>query len=317
MTPAAPACTVPPVLTAPFQPPLPAKLSPNAVGALWMLLSAICFTLMAICLKLLAAQDYSESQMVFFRCAAGFAAILPFALKPSAWAVKRPRQVFLRCLYSTLGFFAGFYAFANMPLADAQAISFSRTLFIVVLAVWLLKETVGWRRWTAVGVGFAGVLLMLQPQGAQIDLAALAAVASAFLFGLAIVTVKDLTKDHSTLTLVVYTNAFTTLAGLPFAFMAWKTPDLWGLALFILLGLTGVGAQTAYVRALGSGEASLMGLIDYVRLPLAMLFGFLIFAEIPTPLALVGAAIVIGATLYITWRESQLRMKRPPAEPGA
>jgi drug/metabolite transporter (DMT)-like permease len=284
-------------------------LSPNAVGALWMLASAACFTAMAASLKMLADVGYSESQMVFARCAAGLAAILPFALRkgPSSLKVARPAPLFWRCLYSTLGFFAGFYAFAHMPLADAQAITFTRVLFIVVFAAWLLKEQVAWRRWMAVGVGFAGVLLMLRPQASGVGVPELAAIVSALFFALAIVTVKNLTRDHSTLTLVLYTNAFTTLVGLPFAFGGWMTPDAAGWLLLAVLGLTGVGAQSCYVRALSTGEASLMGLVDYVRLPLAILAGLLLFREGPDLLSLLGAGVIIGSTLYITWRESRVK----------
>ena len=262
-----------------------------------------------MCLKLLAGARYPESQMVFFRCAAGFVFLLPLVLRApkSVWAVKRPGKLFLRCALSTLGFFAGFYSFAHMPLADAQAISFSRVLFITIFAVWLLKEEVGVRRWTAVGVGFVGVILMLQPHGnTQLGLPAIAQLASAVLFGFTIVTVKDLTRDHSTLGLVFYTNAFTTVAGLPFAFLAWKQPDLPSLALFLGMGFMGVAAQSCYVRALSTGEASLLGLIDYVRLPLAIFMGVLLFHEIPDPRVIAGAAVIIGSTLYITWRETQL-----------
>jgi drug/metabolite transporter (DMT)-like permease len=274
---------------------------------LWMLGSALCFTIMATCLKLLSEAKFPESQMVFARCAAGFLVILPFALSAgrAALIIRRPVQVFLRGLYSTIGFFAGFYAFAHMPLADAQAISFARVLFVVLFAIWLLKEQVGWRRWSAVGVGFIGVILMLKPGSAALDFATLCALASAVFFGLAIVTVKDLTKDHSTFTLVLYTNAFTTLAGLPFAFFGWSTPDLWHTFLFVVLGVTGVGAQSCYVRALSYGDASLVGLVDYVRLPLALAIGYWLFAEQPDAMTLAGAAIIISSTVYITWREAR------------
>jgi drug/metabolite transporter (DMT)-like permease len=280
-----------------------------ARGMLWMLGSALCFTVMGACLKALAAAKFSESQMVFARCAAGFLVILPFALSAGQQALKitRPRAVFMRGLYSTIGFFAGFYAFAHMPFADAQAISFARVLFVVVFAVWLLKEKVGWRRWAAVGVGFVGVVIMARPGFSGVDIATLAALISALFFGLAIVTVKDLTKDHTTFTLVLYTNAFTTVAGLPFAFFGWTTPDLWHGFLFVVLGITGVGAQSCYVRALSWGDASLVGLVDYIRLPLAIMVGFWLFAESPDAFALGGALIIIGSTVYITWREARMK----------
>jgi drug/metabolite transporter (DMT)-like permease len=290
----------------------PRPLSGNAIGALWMLGSAVCFTAMAVMLKLLAQAHYPESQMVFARCAAGFVVLLPFLLRGDRadWAIKRPGKLLLRCTLSTLGFFAGFYSFAHLPLADAQAISFSRVLFITIFAVLLLGEKVGPRRWAAVAVGFVGVILMVQPHGdTGLSTAALLQLLSALLFGFTIVTVKDLTRDHSTLALVFYTNAFTTLAGLPFAFLAWKSPDLTDALLFLGMGFAGVGAQSCYVRALSTGEASLLGLIDYVRLPLAIATGFFLFSETPEPMVLAGAAVIILSTAYITWRES--RFEKP------
>lgn len=295
-----------------------APLSGNARGVLWMLGSAVCFTAMSVLLKVLAVRGYPESEMVFFRAGAGFIVLLPVALTGGAsrWVVKRPVQVFWRCLFSTLGFFASFYAFAHLPLAQAQAISFSRTLFVVALAAFLLRETVGWRRWTAVAIGFVGVLLMTRPGEASLSLAMLAALLAAFLFGLAIVTVKDLTRDHNTLSLVLWTNAFTTLAGLPFALGAWVTPSPFDFLLLLGLGVAGVAAQSCYVRALSTGDASLLGLVDYVRLPLAVLMGLLLFREVPDHMTLIGAAVVVGSTLYISWRESVRGARQRAAEPA-
>jgi drug/metabolite transporter (DMT)-like permease len=289
-----------------------APLSPNALGALWMVGSGVGFTVMAVCVKALAAKGYSESLMIFFRCAAGLVAMAPFLVMSGrrAWAVKRPGTVLLRSFYGTIGFFAGFYALAHLPLAEAQALSFSRTLFMVVLAIWLLKEKVAWRRWLAVGAGFAGIVIMTRPWAVALDVGAALAIASAFAFALSIITVKDLTRDHSTITLVLYANVITTIAGLPFALFDWTTPAWPDLGLLMLLGASGIAAQGCYVRALSTGEASLMGIVDYVRLPMAALAGFLVFAEIPDRWAVLGAAVVIGSTLYITLREIQLGKAR-------
>jgi drug/metabolite transporter (DMT)-like permease len=281
-----------------------------------MLGSAIGFTAMAACLKLLAQQNYSESQMVFARCAAGLVAMAPFVVRAGAgaWRVARPGPVIVRCLVSTLGFFASFYAFAHLPLADAQAISFSRVLFVVVFAAWFLREKVAWRRWTAVAIGFVGVLMMVRPSGIGLSLASVAAVAAALLFAASIVTIKDLTRDHSTLALVLYANVVTTVAGLPFAFTGWTTPDLHDFGLFLLLGASGVAAQSCYVRALSHGDASLVSLVDYVRLPLAIGAGFLLFNEFPDWLTLLGAVVIIAATAFVTIREAQLGARRPPID---
>jgi drug/metabolite transporter (DMT)-like permease len=103
--------------------------------------------------------------LIFWRSLAGVVAVLPFALMagPKVWKTSRPGKLLLRSSYGTIGFFAGFYALVHLPLAQSQALSFSRTLFMTILAVVILKEKVAWRRWTAVGIGFLGILMMTKP----------------------------------------------------------------------------------------------------------------------------------------------------------
>ncbi len=298
--------------------PRPLALSANMQGALWMVGSALAFTVMTSCIKALAQRDYGESQMVFFRCAVGLALLAPVALRagPSAWATPRPWPMARRCIGSAIGLLLGFYAFANMPLASAQSLSFARTLFVVVLAILLLKEKVGSWRQGALVAGFVGILVMLRPSEMQIDGAALAALASALLMAYSVVTVKDLTRDHSTLTLVIWMNAATTVIGLPFAFFAWRTPGLEDGLIFALLAVSGVIAQTFFTRGMAAGDASLMALMDYVRLPLAALAGLLVFHEVLDGWTLLGAGIVIGSTVLITVREARLAKRRASPPPG-
>jgi drug/metabolite transporter (DMT)-like permease len=287
------------------------KLSPNALGALWMLGSAIGFVIMAVLAKGLSDQT-SVAMLIFWRSLAGVFATLPIALFTGAavWKTPRPGKLLLRSSYGTIGFFAGFYALVHLPLADSQALSFSRTLFMTVLAVFILKEKVAWRRWSAVAIGFIGILLMTKP-GASMNLASLSAIISALAFAFALITVKDLTKDHSPLTLVIYGNIFTTLVGLPFLILDPRLPDLPTIGLLLAMGVAGVIAQSCYVRGLSTGEASLMGIIDYIRLPLVALAGFWFFDEVPDGLAMIGATIVIASTLYITFRDMRVKAISP------
>jgi drug/metabolite transporter (DMT)-like permease len=272
-----------------------------------MLGSALGFVVMAVLAKSLS-DETSVAMLIFWRSLAGVAATLPFALLAGAqiWKTARPGKLLLRSSYGTVGFFAGFYALVHLPLADSQALSFSRTLFMTVLAVFILKEKVAWRRWLAVGIGFVGILLMTKPGGAM-NMASLAAIVSALAFAFALITVKDLTADHSPLTLVIYGNIFTTLAGLPFLILDPRLPDLPTIGLLLAMGVAGVIAQSCYVRALSTGEASLMGLIDYIRLPAVALAGFWFFDEMPDQLAMIGAVIVIASTIYITLRDVQVK----------
>jgi drug/metabolite transporter (DMT)-like permease len=293
-------------------------LSGNMRGVLWMLLSAVCFTVMTTCIKLLAQQDYSESQMLFFRTAAGVILLAPAMIKGgwSVWATSRPWVMARRCIGSAIGVLLAFYAFGNMPLASAQSLSFARSLFVVVLAMLLLRENVGPWRQGALIVGFIGVLVMVQPTEMELSLPALAILTSALLMAYTVVTVKDMTRDHSTITLVIWMNAATTVLALPFAFLAWRTPTLMDAGIFALLSVSGVIAQTSFTRGLASGEASLMTMMDYVRLPLAALAGLIVFHEMLKPWEIAGAAIVIGSTIFITLREAQLEKKRAPPPPS-
>ena len=258
-----------------------------------MLGSALGFVVMAVLAKGLSGQT-SVAMLIFWRSLAGVAATLPFALFAgvAVWKTARPGKLFLRSSYGTIGFFAGFYALVHLPLADSQALSFSRTLFMTVLAVVILKEKVAWRRWSAVGIGFIGILLMTKP-GTSMDLASLAAIVSALAFAFALITVKDLSRDHSPLTLVIYGNIFTTLAGLPFLLLDPHLPDAATIGLLLAMGVSGVIAQSCYVRGLSVGETSLMGIIDYIRLPLVAVAGFWFFDEVPDTLAMVGAGKIL------------------------
>jgi drug/metabolite transporter (DMT)-like permease len=279
---------------------------------LWMLASAVSFTVFAALVKLLAG-DHHEMVLSFFRALIGTLFVLPFLLRRETWNVPRKGAMLLRALYSTLGFVTAFIAFAQLPLAEAQALSFTRALFVTLLAIVLLRERVGAWRWAALGAGFAGVLVMVRP-GLSIDPASLAALASAFFFALAIVTVKDMTRDHHPMTLVVWSNVLVAVLCLPLALPHWSWPSWPDLGLLALMGGAGVLAQTCYIQALAVGEASAVAPMDYVRLPLAALAGWWLFAELPSASGLLGAAIVIGATLAITLHEA--RRRRDDVPPG-
>jgi drug/metabolite transporter (DMT)-like permease len=293
-------------------------LSGNMRGALWMFASAIAFTVMATCIKLLAQSGYAETQMIFFRCLAGVVLLAPVMLRvgPSVWATPRPWVMARRCIGSAIGMLLGFYAFAHLPLATAQSLSFARSLFVVLLAMLLLKEKVGVWRQSAIVVGFLGVMVMVRPTEMQFNLGAAAALGAAMLLAYTIVTVKDLTRDHSTLSLVLWMNAATTVIGFPLALVEWETPTWSDAGVFALLSVSGVLAQTFFTRGLTAGDASLMASMDYMRLPLTALAGLILFHEVLDGWTILGAAIVIGSTVFITLRENYLAKKRAPPPPA-
>ena len=282
-----------------------AGLTPNVRGALWMLASALAFTAMTTLVKFLGA-DYSPALQTFYRQVAGILVLAPIIVRDwrRAFYTTRPWILLFRSAAGTLAMILNFYAYQKMPLADANALSFTRSLWLAPLAFFVLRETLGPLRIGATLVGFAGVILMLTPSGhVSLGLPALAALASAFLFALTITGMKVMTRDHSPFTLLVYAAVLGLVFAIPPAFFVWRWPHPVDLLLLVIMGVLGVVTQACYIKGMQIGDAAAMAPIDYTRLVFAVGAGFLLFHEAPGIRTVIGAAIVVGATLYITWRE--------------
>jgi drug/metabolite transporter (DMT)-like permease len=292
-----------------------AGLSNNVRGALWMLASAAAFTIATTLIKFLGS-DYGPALQTFYRQLAGLIVLLPFIIRDprGSFHTSRPGILIFRALAGTIGMVAAFYAYQKMPLAEANALSFTRNLWLVPLAVFVLGEKVGPVRIGATLVGFLGVLLMLQPSAASgFGLPAICALVSALLFAFTVTGMKVMTRDHSTMVLVVWSSALGLVLSIPLALLEWKWPEPLDLLLLFLMGALSLGTQTFYIRGMALGDAAAMAPLDYTRLIFAVLIGLVFFAEVPNGIAMTGAAIVIGATLYITIREARLAKLAPPA----
>ena len=284
-----------------------------------MLASAIGFTLMTTLVKFLGG-EYSAALQSFYRQAAGVILVLPLVARDPIGVFRTNRLGILlfRSAAGTAASILAFYSYSEMPLADANALSFTRTLWLAPLAAFVLHEKVGPARIGATLVGFAGVLFMLQPaQMAAFGWGAAAALASAFLFALTITGMKIMTRDHSTTTLIAYAAILGLVFSTPPALASWKWPGLVDLSLLAAMGILGLLAQTCYIKGMAIGDAGAMTPIDYTRLIFAVIAGFFLFDELPNAMTLIGAGIVIAATLYITLREARMRkgLTPPPAQP--
>lgn len=255
------------------------------------------------------SEGYEPGLLAFFRSAIALLWVAPFVFRTSLsrFKTKYFGQIFLRSLFGTAGFLLSFYAYSaeyGIPLSQFNAISFSRSLFIVILAATLLKETVGPRRWVATAIGFFGVLIMVRPS-ADMEVGSVLAIGSAFCFGGAIIMVKSLSRHHSPLVLLTYANVLSAILTLPIAVAQWQMPkNIEDVGLIALMALAGVLAQTCYITGMSKGDASFLSTIDYLRLPMTAVVDWLIFQEFPGPLVWLGAAVIVISTLYITFRES-------------
>jgi drug/metabolite transporter (DMT)-like permease len=286
----------------------------NLEGAIWMAASGAIFTVFLTLSKIQSAH-FDPGFLAFFRSFIALLMIVPVILQQglSILRVHQPGLVLLRSLFGTLGFIFGFYAVSaqfGLPLSEFNAISFSRAMFITVLAALLLKEQVGWHRWGATLAGFVGVLIMTQPQSG-VSLGTLLALAAAFCMGGAITLVKLLSRRHRPMTLLIWANLLSSAMLLPLAI--WKMPDampgLHDWLLIVLMGGCGVAGQYFYIRGMAIGDASFLSPIDYLRLPMAAGVDWVLFHALPGTWTWIGTAVIISATAYITLREQALRRK--------
>ena len=287
----------------------PPKLAPNVQGALWMLASALGFTVMTTLIKFLG-DDYPASLQTFYRQAAGLLVLTPMILRDwhGAFHTTRPGILLFRSAVGTMAMILSFYAFQKLPLAEANALSFTRTLWLVPLAIFVLREKTGPLRIGAALVGFVGVLVMLRPGAANhgFGLGQMASLASAAMFAMTITGMKVMTRDHSPFTLLVWSAVLGLAFSIPPALFVWRWPEPFDLFLLACMGVFGTITQACYIKGMQIGDAAAMAPIDYTRLVFSAAIGFAIFNEVPTWATIAGAAIVVVSTLFITLREHQL-----------
>jgi drug/metabolite transporter (DMT)-like permease len=298
-------------------------------GILFKIVSALLFALMSALVRQLG--DVAPlGQMVFYRSAF---AIVPvaviYALRGellSLLRTARPLGQLGRGLLSLAGMSSNFAALTRLPLADATAIGFASPLVTVALAALILKEHVRIYRWSAVAVGFIGVIVMLIPQfdfsryagpaAASAAVGATLALVSAFCNAATVIQTRRLTRSETTPAIVFYFSLICAIGGALTYPLGWHSPTYWELAELIALGLLGGLAHIFLTESYRNATASVVAPFDYTSMLWAFLLGYYIFGELPQPLVYLGSAIVAGSGLFVIWRERQLKLKRPPAAGG-
>lgn len=255
--------------------------------------------------------DYPVTQILWIRymAFAGFATVLAVSrggLRNGLRAGFRTRRPVLHVVRAaTLAIEIGLFvvAFRYMQLADTHSIGAVYPLVITALSALVLGETVGPRRWTAVAIGFVGVLVILRPGLSVFQPVALLPLAGAILFGVYQVMTKVVGREDGLVTILLYTGwvglALTTLTG-P---VGWVWPDATGWALLMLASVLGVAAHLTIIHALEIAPATVLQPFNYSLLVWATGIGFLVFGDLPDSWTVAGGAIVVAAGLYTWWRE--------------
>ena len=230
-----------------------------------------------------------------------------------SWRTKRFDLHVIRGIVGVMSMWTWYYALGHLPLADAGALSFTTGLFVTVGAALYFGEKVGPRRWAAVIVGFAGAVIILRPGAGIITLAAIWAVLSSALWGVSLLMAKHLAKFDQSLTISFYQPLVTAPIALLLAVPTWVWPEPWVLAVLVGMGMVAAAGNYCYVHALRVADASLVMPADYVRLLWMAGWGFLFFAEVPLITTWIGAALIVGSTAFITWRERRIAAERRAA----
>jgi drug/metabolite transporter (DMT)-like permease len=250
--------------------------------------------------------SYGSFQLMLFRSAIAMIPVAVLIWRAGGLRIVRANRPWLQALRiivafgSTLGFF---YVFPRMPLVDAYAISFAAPLFMVALSVPLLREPVGWRRWTAVAVGFVGVLVMLDPWGMEIHPISLILLAATFCYALSTILIRLLSRHDHDIVALFWLSLATGAASLVGAVPTWIWPTPIDWLWLTVMGLLGGVAQILVTRAWRLAPAAVLAPFDYTSIVLAVLFGYLWFHEQPSWTVWYGLPLVIGSGLYILHRE--------------
>jgi S-adenosylmethionine uptake transporter len=286
----------------------PAGVPVSLACAFWMLVSAVGFAMLMGLVRHLAA-EMDVFVISFWRSL--FAAL---AFAPWAWRVgwqrlrtKRLGLYVTRSAFLVLSSTALFFSVTMLPLAEVTAISFTSPLFATLLAVLLLKDPVGPRRWAAMAVGFAGVLIMLRPGAASFDWGTLLVIFATVTFAAVIVTGKMLTKTESPELIVAYLALFMLPMALVPALTVWQWPTWQQIPWLIAIAVGANLNMYGITRALKIADASLAMPFDFLRLPATAAVGFLAFAEEPDIFTWAGGAVIFASSAYIGHREARLR----------
>jgi len=272
-----------------------------------LMLAAVCMFSLGDALGKFIVATYSVGQLMLLRACAALALI-----GPSIWRrraefsrLERPWLQFLRVVLSTLEIAAFFLAAAYLPLADVVTYYLATPIFVTALSAVVLREQVGWRRWSAILIGFCGVLIALKPSTQSVTWPAMIALAGSLAFSWLMLITRSL---RATPDIVLASAQFlgTLVFGAAVAPFGWVTPTWMHLGLFFASGAISVGALLCVNRSLKLAPASTVAPYQYAMIVWAVMFGYVVFGDVPQAHMALGAAIIIAAGLYIFLREREL-----------
>ncbi len=296
-------------------------------GIVLKLISAVLFAVMSALVRYLGTR-YPVGEVVFYRSAFAIVPVmLVYAWRGQLAAAVRTEHPFgqiTRGAMAIVSMFCNFGALARLPLIEANAISFTSPFVSVVFAALILKEHVRIYRWSAVIIGFVGVLVVLSPHfsGEELTIAmASAGALTGVLSGLAgsisnaaaVIQTRRLTESETTSAIVFYFSLICAVGSLVTFPFGWTTPPVAELAALVSVGFLGGLGHIFLTESYRYAPASIIAPFDYTSMVWALVLGYFLFGELPTQMIIAGSAIIAASGMFVIWRERQLALQRKRA----
>jgi len=283
-------------------------LARNQLGVLYGVASVACFAMMDACVKWL--DQFPVGEVLFARFFFGLIPILMLVPKnefKTFYKTTRPKLHAFRAVTGTLAIIALFIALREIPLADVVSLTFGGPIFVTLGSIFFLSEKVGIRRWSAVLIGFIGMLMIVKPAYDELNIYYLFPIIFCIFFACVALSIRSLSSTEPNYRIALYFSLLSMIVGLATLPFGWIMPSKFELFLFIFTGIIGSVANILLTVSLRIAEASLVTPTKYLNLVFAILLGYFIWGEIPKVLTLLGAGLIIVSSAIIFMRESQLK----------
>ena len=283
-------------------------LTKNQIGVLYMVASVACFSIMDISIKWL--NNYPFGEVLFFRFFIGLLPILLIIPKSDLrnfYKTSRPGLHAFRAISGAIAIMSLFFALRNLPLADVISLTFGGPIFVTVASILFLSEKVGFRRWSAVALGFLGMLLIIKPAFTELNYYYIFPIIFCVFFSCVAISVRSLSSTEPNYRIAFYFTVLSMLIGLFTLSHGWVVPTFKDTLIFIVMGICGSVANLLLTQSYRLAEASLVTPIKYLSLVFAIFFGFTIWGEIPKVFTLLGAGLVVLSSFIIFVRENKLK----------
>ena len=279
-----------------------------------MFLSVCAFSIMDLIVKW--SDDYPLGQVIFFRGFFGivfYYFVIPKERIKDFYFTKRPLLHFSRCFFGLAALLSIFTALRNLPLATVVSISFAAPIFTTIFSIFFLSERVGYFRWLAVFIGFIGILIISEPGLSSLNVYYIFPVIFVLGMSYVAISIRQLSSTEPVWLISLFFSVAITIAGLLTLPFGWVMPSFYDLTLLSMIGFFGGVANLWLSQSYKFSEVSLVTPLKYLALVFAIVFGYLIWGEVPSGKTLIGAILVIVSSIIIFRREIALKKEPTPS----